>query len=566
MGNELKVRRLGIGCLFFLVLSLFGSLHQVAHAQIDMERVRESLRNRVEQAGISPVLSVGEERVYAVKTLPRFYEMRAYRPAWIDQKGQLPQADALVEALQKADLEGLEASDYHYEFIRDALLELRALLGQKKPVSPGFIIDLELMLTDAFSLYGSHLLSGKVNPETIDPEWFANRRSADFAVLLQETLEGNRINEALSSLLPPQPGYGKLKKALAEYRVIEKNGGWPSIPSGTILKKGDSKDERIDALRIRLAASGDLDPKSLKEGAVFDDELEQTVIGFQVRHGLEPDGAVGPLTLSQLNVPVEERIKQMVINMERSRWLPQDLGQRHILVNIADFHLDLFEKDRSVLNMRVIVGKAYRHTPVFSDKMTYIVLNPYWHVPRKIAVQDKLPLIKKDPEYWTKQQMKLFEGWGAETKELNPREIDWSRASAANFSYRLRQEPGPQNALGKMKFMFPNRFGVYIHDTPTRELFRKSVRTMSSGCIRIEKPMALAEYVLMGNPPWNGENISSALKTNVEKTIFLKNPVPVHLLYWTTFVDGNGMIHFRNDIYHRDKRLEAALYKKPPVQ
>ncbi|MCJ7687323.1 MAG: L,D-transpeptidase family protein [Desulfobacteraceae bacterium] len=560
----LKVGRFGPGCLFFLIL--FGGFHQTVHAQIDMEKVREFLRNRIEQAGILAALSVGEEKVYAVKALPRFYEMRAYHPAWIDKKGQVPQADGLAEALQRADIEGLKTSDYHYGFIRDALLELKTLLKRKEPVNPRLIVDLELMLTDGFSLYGSHLLSGQINPETIDAEWFANRRAADFAVLLQEALEGNRIKETLLGLLPRQPGYGKLKKALAKYRAIEKDGQWPTISSGSTLKKGDAEDERTDALRGRLVASGDLDQKFLKGAAVFDDELEQAVIRFQMRHGLEPDGAVGPLTLSQLNVPVEERVKQMVINMERWRWLPQDLGQRHILVNMADFQLDVFEKDRSVLNMKVIVGKAYRHTPVFSDKMTYIVLNPYWHVPRKIAVQDKLPLIKKDPEYFTKQQMKLLQGWGAETKELNPKNIDWSRVSAGNFPYRLRQEPGPQNALGKMKFMFPNRHNVYIHDTPTRELFRKSVRTMSSGCIRIEKPLALAEYVLMENSQWKGEAISSALETNVEQTIFLHTPIPVHLLYWTAFVDGNGVIHFRTDIYHRDKRLEAALHKKPPLK
>jgi murein L,D-transpeptidase YcbB/YkuD len=251
--------------------------------------------------------------------------------------------------------------------------------------------------------------------------------------------------------------------------------------------------------------------------------------------------------------------------MERWRWLPLDLGARHILVNMANFELDLVEGESVVMVMRVIVGKGYRRTPVFSDKITYLVLNPFWHVPPGIAIKDKLPLIKKDPDYLSKQHMRLLQGWGAETKEIDPKTIDWSTVSAKNFHFRLRQDPGPMNALGRVKFMFPNRFNVYLHDTPSKDLFEKTTRTFSSGCIRIEKPIELVEYLLRDDPRWTHENIVAALEKTEEITIQLRSPVPIHLLYWTAFVENDGLVHFRDDIYGRDRRLDQALRKRAPT-
>jgi len=214
--------------------------------------------------------------------------------------------------------------------------------------------------------------------------------------------------------------------------------------------------------------------------------------------------------------------------------------------------------------MRVVVGTEYRRTPVFSDGMTYLVLCPYWHVPPNIAIQDKLPLIHKDPTYLTKQRIRVFQGWGADAEEIDPATIDWSKVTLENFVFRLRQDPGPWNALGRVKFMFPNKFNVYLHDTPSQELFGKATRTFSSGCIRIEKPIELAEYVMQGNPNWTRKTILAALETNIEQTVPLPEPIPVHLLYWTAWVDEEGSIQFRDDIYGRDKLLDKALREKPP--
>ena len=547
----------------FLGAIVFASL-QTLTAQTLSDQVRELLRNRIETAGVPPKITVGEEVIHASIALPLFYERRMYRPAWSEDDGPLLQVDALVKAIHEADREGLRPTDYHLAKTEATLKEMRQNQEKKTPLNPRRLVDLDLLLTDAFLVYGSHLLVGRINPETIDAEWLANRREADLVSILQTALDSNQIEEGLKKLLPPQPGYGRLKRALAHYRGVAAKGGWFTVPDGPRMQKGD-RGERVVALRTRLITTGDLAEEQLNNGELFDDRLEEAVQAFQRRNGLDVDGMVGPATLAAMNVPVEERIRQIEINMERWRWLPQYLGERFILVNIANFELDVVENDQPVMTMRAVVGKNYRRTPVFSDRMTYLVLSPYWHIPQGIAVQDKLPLIRKDPDYLTKENIKVFQGWGAETKEIDPKTVDWSTVTAKNFNYRLRQEPGPQNALGRVKFMFPNKFDVYLHDTPSRELFVKTVRTFSSGCIRIEKPIELAEYLLRDDPKLTREKILTTIDKGVEQTVRLAEPTPIHLLYWTAWVDEDGTVHFRNDIYGRDKLLIEALQEKPPL-
>jgi murein L,D-transpeptidase YcbB/YkuD len=496
--------------------------------------------------------------------LPRFYEARAYQPAWTGDNGPLPHVDNLVKAIQDCWREALKPRDYHLEKIEHTLAGIRRDWGNKKSLDPYRLVDFDLLLTDAFLIYAAHLVAGRVNPETIDPEWHANRRELDLAQVLEVSLQSGQIDQALKGLLPKHEGYARLKRALVQYRDISARGGWVSLPHGPKLQMGD-RDERVVALRRRLGASGDLVLATAEGGEVFDEGVEEAVRKFQKRHGLDVDGIVGPATLGALNVPAEDRISEIEVNLERWRWLPQGLGEGHILVNIPDFQLYVVENGLTVMHMRIIVGKGYRRTPVFSDKMTYLVLCPYWHVPPNIAVQDKLPLIRKNIKYLDEQHMKIFHGWGADTKEIDPHTIDWSTVNAKNLTFRLRQDPGPRNALGRVKFMFPNRFNVYFHDTPSQELFGKTTRAFSSGCIRLEKPVELADYVLRGNPNWSPERISAVIAEWVERTVQLSKPIPIHVLYWTVWVDEDGTIQFRNDIYGRDKPLRKALGEQPPT-
>jgi murein L,D-transpeptidase YcbB/YkuD len=473
--------------------------------------------------------------------------------------------DALIKTIHEADFRGLKPSDYHLSKIEVILKEARKNQNEGKALVPGILIDLDLLLTDAFLIYSSHLLAGCINPETIYPEWSGGScREADLTKLLQTALDSNQIEETLKNLLPTQPEYIRLRQALARYRDIAAKGGWRIVPDGLKMQKGH-RGVRVVKLRERLIAEESPDQELHNSSDLFDDDLEQTVREFQKRYGLKVDGIVGPQTLAALNVPVNERVRQIELNMERWRWLPQNFSQRYILVNIANFELDVFENGKTVMTMRVVVGKRYRRTPVFSGKMTYLVLSPYWYIPRSIAVQDILPMVHKDPDYLIKQNIKVFQGWGAETKEFSSKTIDWTKITDENFNYRFRQEPGPNNSLGRVKFIFPNKFNVYLHDTPHRELFAKSVRTFSSGCIRVEKPIELAEYLLRDSHEWTREDILAAIDKGIEKTVWLPEPIEVHLLYWTAWANEDGSIQFRNDIYGRDKLLDDALRKEPPT-
>jgi len=550
--------------MIVLICAQWLALFQDTAAQTLPHQISERLRNRIEAAGIPPKITVQGEPIHASVMLPIFYERRAYRPAWSKDNGPLKQVEGLINGIREAGREGLRPGDYHLAEIETTLREVRENQSKKKSLHSGRLVDLDLLLTDAFLIYASHLLAGRINPETIDAEWFAKRREADLAAMLQTTLDSGEIEQSLKSLLPPQLGYARLQQALAHYRHLAENSGLPIVPEGPKMQKGDLG-ERIIALRARLVATGDLDDRSPDGGDVFGDALEQAVLRFQKRHGLDTDGVVGPATLAALNVSVEERIRQIEVNMERWRWLPQDLGKRYVLVNIANFELEVVDSGQAVMTMRVVVGRNYRRTPVFSDKMTYLVLNPSWNIPPSLAVQDMLPELRKDPNYLAEKNIRVFQGWGAEAKEIDPNTIDWPKVTSENFNYRFRQEPGPANALGQIKFMFPNRFNVYLHDTPSRELFAKAERAFSSGCIRIEKPIELAIYTLQDNQEWSREKILTSIDNGTERTIPLADPVVIHLLYWTAWAEEDGSIHFRRDLYGRDKRVDEALRQEPPT-
>jgi len=306
------------------------------------------------------------------------------------------------------------------------------------------------------------------------------------------------------------------------------------------------------------------DLTSMKTGIpdLYSNEVERAVRRFQERHGLEITGVVDSVTLAELNVTAAERIRQIELNMERWRWLPLHLGQRHILINIANFKLDVVENEQVILTMLAVVGNQFRRTPVFSDMLTYLVFNPYWNITPNMAIQDILPQVLKDPTYLENQRIKVLQGWGADASEVDPNSIDWAIVDRNNFPYRFRQEPGPLNALGRIKFMFPNKFNVYLHDTPSRGFFLKSRRDFSSGCIRIERPVELAEYLLREDPKWTKKEILATIESSKETTVKLPLAIPIHLLYWTAWADDYGMIHFRNDIYGRDKLVYEALLKK----
>jgi murein L,D-transpeptidase YcbB/YkuD len=320
------------------------------------------------------------------------------------------------------------------------------------------------------------------------------------------------------------------------------------------MKIGDSG-PRIALLRGRLRALGHVLPET-EDAAAFDSAVESAVAAFQRAIGLEADGVVGALTLSELNVTPTARIGQLRANLERWRWLPDDLGERHIRVNIAGFSLEARAGGQVEQVHDVIVGRIYRMTPVFSDAIRYVVLNPWWETPDSLARLDKLPLFQRDPDAVTRLG---FEVWDKHGKRLQAEHIDWPAYSAADFPFRLRQQPGEQNALGKVKLMFPNRHNVYLHDTPTKDLFLKSSRAFSSGCVRVSGAMELTRWVLQETPEWHADKIAAALASGVETRANLVRPLPVHILYLTVVMDADGGLRFISDVYQRDQRLIRAL-------
>jgi len=521
-------------------------------------RIQSHLREVIESRAVDETFACQGELLCGVELIPGFYRRRNFRPAWVRAGAVRESAFSLIEAIREAGREGLRGADYHLEIL-ESLLSPSSQSTENSNTRIERIADLDLLLTDAFLTYAGHLRAGRVDPATLHADWIPFHPTVDLAGVLQEALSSNQIRSALDGLRPPHPGYHRLRDALQHYRELKAAGGWPTLAPGPSLKK-DDQGSRVAVLRRRL----DLTVFDHSTRDRFDAALEEAVRSFQNRHGLEVDGIVGEKTRRALNVSTSKRIQQIEVNLERWRWIPHDLGEAFIQVDIAGFRLNLVEHGKHVMEMRVVVGKRYRRTPVFSSKIVYLVLNPYWNVPHRIAVRDILPKVRRDPAYLENNGFRVLESWKENAGEIDPASIDWSEIAPRNFPYRLRQDPGPGNSLGLIKFIFPNKFSVYLHDTPSQALFDRTSRDFSSGCIRIEKPIDLAEYLLSDDPRWGRERILESIKSGDTLTIRLPEPFPVHLQYWTAWVDRSGTVHFREDIYGRDQELYPALTKRPP--
>lgn len=512
----------------------------------------EPLVQRIEALeGGQPVQVLGEP-VLAREALRRFYENHGFQLAW-SSPGHRRE---LAEAIRQIANDGLNPVDYHGELLADLVLRARDdLSGEMRA-------DIDLLFTDAFLLAASHLLEGKVNPQTIHAEWNASRQHRDLAVTLAEALRDDTIAATLNSLRPNHPAYAKLTEARNRLTPLLGH-PWLPIADGPSIHPG-GQDPRLPEIRRRLTALGDIpDPAGtgtpFTDPTLYSEDLDPVIPNFQARHGLEPDGIIGKQTLAAVNLMPVERIRQIDASLERWRWLPQSLGDDYVIVNIAGFGLQLVMDGREALRSRVIVGRPYRQTPVFSDRIRYLVFNPTWTVPRKLMIEDLLPEIVRDPAYLDRQDISVYQGWGADRQKIDPAAIDWPSLSRNNFPYQLVQEPGPLNALGQVKFMFPNPYAVYLHDTPGQYLFGRQERSFSSGCIRVEKPMELAEQLLAGAPEWNRTTIDRLLEEKTPVTAILPEPIAIYIQYWTAWVDEAQRIQFRDDIYNRDFRLLAQL-------
>jgi murein L,D-transpeptidase YcbB/YkuD len=544
-----------------VALLLFGLAATPAQAaNIDAavsEEVTRQLADLLARPVSLPADGAGEQVVPICQEVGDLYRARNYRPLWQGTGGLRNAAYALVEQLRSAAEHGLCGEDYLLESIERRLAFRSESLRHGTPLPPLDAAMFDLLLTQAFFGYGTHLVEGRVDPALAHIDWRARRRKLDLAKLLPSAVEGDSLGQLLAELAPPHSEYRALMKALAAHRELAARGGWPSVPGGEKLRPGDI-DPRLPMVRARLLVTGELPTPVHYEGNAFGPGTLTAIKLFQTRHGLDPDGVIGKQTLAALNVPVEARIRQIELNLERWRWIVRDLGRRHIRINIADYSLEVVENGQVVMAMPVIVGTRYRKTPVFSAQMSYLEFAPYWTVPSTILREDKLPAIRKNPAFLQKNHFRVVRSSGRVMSDEELRQINWRKVRAESFPGELRMDPGPWNPLGRVKFMFPNSFNVYLHDTNERWLFERDRRTFSSGCIRIERPVDLARYLLRDVKGWDEERLQQSLQRTTPMQVGI-DPVPTHVQYWTAWVAADGSVQFRGDLYYRDLDLEVAL-------
>ena len=540
---------------------------------------------------------IDREKLYSSKVLQQFYQNRNYAPAWINSKAPIwinsnippwfnPDSPVRISSDSPAWIEsdipvwinsnvlgkngyvlldyisqlgrhGLHPNDYHLSLLEKYIDKTELFMA----MNTEDMMKLDVLLTDAFLFLGLQLYYGRVNSEKEGGNWKIQRKEPELQLnlKLEEALAAGDIANGLNMLAPRYRSYWMMKEDLAFFLSLQDE-PWTVIMCDTTINIGQSNQllpkirERLVKLRYKLIdnISGN-----------YDKDLEKQIRMFQKDWGLNADGVIGKGTLLALNTSPRTLINRLKVNMERFRWLPLYEPGKYLMVNIANFNLVLIEGVDTLISMRAIVGKDYRETPVFDALMTYIVFGPSWTVPPTILRNDVIPELLKGPEYLKKKNMKLLRSNGS---EIAYSEIDWSKISRNDFPYMVRQNPGSENSLGKVKFMFPNSYNVYIHDTPVRGNFARDDRAMSSGCIRIEKPFELAELLLADSPDWPPAKIYAAMQQNREQTASLITPVDVLLLYLTAWTEGNGRVQFRKDIYKRDELVLNALNKKPEAE
>lgn len=528
--------------LCFAVLQSSFSLAQT-HST---DKVLEQVSSLLAEPGSLP-LAV---RRYA-KTLSSYYLAPSARLIWQDRK----KLESFKNRVQFAAIDGLQPKNYPLNAV-EKIVESFGTLPETDQAAA------ELYLSAIFLQYASDIKVGRLLPGKVDPNLYWHPKQIDFAAALAGVSESPTVDSFFDGWEPRIPAYKGLKLVLSFYWDLLAKGGWSKISLEETLKPGMAHAKVTDFWQ-RLAATEDISPPPQNVVAagnqaplVYEGEIVEAVKRFQERHGLEPDGVIGRRTVLALNIPVEERIRQIVLSMERWRWMPEELGDHYILVNIAGFDLRRVRSDRLEEHMRVVVGKPYHQTPVFSNEIKYLELNPYWNVPYSIASKEELPKLQRNPRNLQARGFEVISGG----RVVDVTSVDWSQYSRANFPFQLRQRPGEGNALGRVKFMFPNKFNVYLHDTPSRSLFGKSQRAFSHGCIRLARPIDLAVQLTSGLSGWNGSRIASVLNSKERTIVNLDQPLPVHITYSTVWLGEKGIVHFRPDIYDRDRKLYAALF------
>ncbi|MEL6977347.1 MAG: L,D-transpeptidase family protein [Pseudomonadota bacterium] len=522
------------------------------------------LRDAVALEAIAGPPMAGSPRARAIEAALRdrdapyfaHYHATGFAPIWIDAAGGADKARSLLGAFAVGERHAVPER-YGRAALSKALDALESSMAFERDAA-----QLELALSDAFVLFASDLASGFIDPRSLSRNMDVERPRPNAAALLLAARRAGDMSALAERMAPQTRDYQHLLGLYDALRRMSADQVWGAPVTTSRAVRPFDRGPVIDALKTRLAALGDLPagaPRATHPETgetLYDQAVERAVRAFQGRHGLAVDGVVGANTRAALNASALDRARQVAVNLERARWRNVAKGARHVQVNIPDYHVDVMERGRSIFRTATVVGKRQHQTPEFSDVMTHLVINPRWHVPYSIATEQLLPQLQEDPGALERRGFKVFSDSG---RSVDPWLVDWWGLDRGFFPYRLRQEPGPQNALGEVKFIFPNHHAVYLHDTPSRRLFGEAHRAFSHGCVRVEDPRALAKVLLAPQSADPARVYRRALASPGERHIEIKDELRVHLLYRTAWVDQAGRLQLRPDVYRRDAKIAAEM-------
>lgn len=500
--------------------------------------------------------------------LRNLYSQRNNQSIWFYSDSPKPIFYEALRQINSGDTHGLSP---HYYGV-DELKNVDSLF--QRGISKEHVMEMEIEMTANYLLYNFHIQSGRLPEKLMSGYWHKDKKNKGFLRDLVKIKTPEQLKAQSENAFPTHHKYAELLEHLNKYREIEASGGWSAINIGDtkVIEPGEMH-EAIPQIRERLSVTDpffntpkptdsfeiryDLNNFDL-DAKYYDEILQASVKQFQQRHGLAPDGRLGKETIAALNIPVADKLSQIELNLERMRWLPSEYGANYAEVNIPDYSLKVYQDNEKSLEMKVIVGAEFTSTPIFSDTLKYLVFSPTWTVPFSIKSKEMLPKLQEDPAYYTRLNYKFYRGWSTET-EIDPSKVDWSEYSSSNFPFNVVQQPGGSNSLGRVKFIMPNDLSIYLHDTPSGHLFNRYDRAFSHGCIRVEKPELLAEYLLRDQTEWTSEEINKAMFSNTPKKVYLEKDYHVQITYLTAFVDENGLMNFRKDIYGHDKSQADKL-------
>jgi L,D-transpeptidase YcbB len=533
--------------------------HPEAIRKKDLQRNLDFLvRNYIDTVSLEQLFRNKPTQKLLTKEVREFYKNIDYRLAWNSSFGKLPVSTELIGVLGEAYKNGLNPEDYGIQEI----IERQRFVFQhgNLPGSLRDLLELDIFMTSRYVLLGHHLSAGRIDPVEVLDAWHIEVERKELSEKLSEGLLKNDLASALSALEPNDERYHQLKEYfLSYYNIISSGVQDADISEAVInLTPGDTS-QLIISLKEKLIMLGDMDEKRSLSNE-YDGKLKDAISQFQIRHGLDATGLLDDATLSELNVSIHEKLRMININLDRMKWFPE-FGDRYILVNVPEFKMRLYDNGKKQLEMKAIVGREVNPTPVMTEDMTYIVFNPTWTVPYSITTEQFLPEIQEDVKFLEKNNYLLYDGWGQNANLVDPEDVEWDEYTEENFPYVIVQEPGPNNALGQVQFMMPNNYAIYLHDTPAEYLFHRDERAFSHGCVRLEQPLTLAEYLLQNKPGWNRDSLEHALSQDEPVNVVLQKKWPVHLLYKTAWVDEDGLLNFRDDVYGLDSAQITALEK-----